>query len=327
MTLDSKKLFFALAPMDDVTDTVFRQVISSCAPPDLCFSEFINVDGLMSPGRARLLKKLDRSPKEPPLIAHIWGLKPDNFYKIADQIASGEMANELGLDKNYAGIDLNMGCPSRQVVKTGACSALINDHDLATKIILATQKGAAGRLPVSVKTRIGYSKIEPTWTQFLLSQALDMLTVHLRTTKEMSLVEAHYDQLGRIVSERNAISPNTLLVANGDIASRQQGEALAIQYGLDGIMIGRGVFHDPFVFSSDSPWVDYPKVMRLELFKSHLELFNNWASQPDKAVRRLNKYAKIYINGFDGAKELREKIAAANTIDQMIASLSVEIIA
>ncbi len=319
-----KKPFFVLAPMDDVTDSVFRQIISSCAAPDLCFTEFVNVDGLMSPGRSRIARKLDRAKDEPPLVAHIWGLNPDNFYSIADQIASGELAQELGLEQNYAGIDLNMGCPVKQVIKNGACSALINDHELARKIIQATKKGAAGRLPVSVKTRLGYSKIDPDWTRFLFGQGLDMLTVHLRTVKEMSLVPAHYEELERISAQRAELSKNTLLVANGDIESRKQGGMLAQKYNLDGVMIGRGVFHDPFAFSAASPWPTYSKEQKIELFRRHLNLFKVWAENPNKAVTRMNKYAKIYINGFNGAKELREKIALAKSIDQMIGCLEPE---
>lgn len=318
MLNDLPKPFFILAPMDDVTDTVFRSLVSSCAPPDLCFTEFVNVDGLMSPGRPRLLRKLDWSEGEPPLIAHIWGIKPDNFYAVANQIASGELASELGLKQSFAGVDLNMGCPAKQVVKTGACSALINNPDLAKEIIAATKKGLDGRLPLSVKTRIGYTKIDPEWTKFLLNQNLSMLTVHLRTTKEMSLVPAHYEELERIVNEKETIAPNTLLVANGDVTSRAQGEDLALQYGLDGIMIGRGVFHDPYVFDKDSPWPTIDAKERIELFTKHLIMFKQWADNPDKGVARLNKYAKIYLNGFSGAKELREKIANANTIAEMI---------
>jgi tRNA-dihydrouridine synthase len=319
MSLELKKTFFVLAPMDDVTDTVFRQIISQCAAPDMCFSEFVNVDGLMSQGRSRLLTKLDRSEvDEPPLVAHIWGLKPKNFYGIARQIATGELASELGLKENFAGIDLNMGCPVKTVVKAGACSALINNHALAKEIIDATKQGADNRLPVSVKTRLGYASIDPNWIQFLLSQQLFMLTVHLRTTKEMSLVPAHYEALTWVKQLRDKLSPATLLVANGDILNRRQGELLATKYGLDGIMIGRGVFHDPYAFSVDSPWAELAAKNKLDLFERHLTLFMGSVQNSDKMTKRLNKYAKIYINGFDGARELREKLTHANTIQEML---------
>ncbi len=313
-----KSPLFILAPMDDVTDTVFRQIVSSCAAPDYCFSEFVNVEGLLSPGRSRLLPKLDWNSIEPPLIAHIWGINPDHFRVMADDIASGKIAKELGLKQNYAGIDLNMGCPARTVVKSGACSALIKNHELAAEIIKATKKGAGGRLPVSVKTRLGYERIEPEWTQFLLKQDVSMLTIHLRTVKEMSKVPAHFNELKRIKEERDSLAPNTLLVANGDILSREHGQELIDCYGLDGVMIGRGVFHDPFVFSDSSPWEGMEASDRLNLFKNHLRLYMQWAINPDKGVARLNKYAKIYICGFDGAKELRDKLASRKSIQQML---------
>ncbi len=316
------KPFFAMAPMDDVTDTVFRRLISSCAAPDLCFTEFVNVDGLMSPGRKRLLKKLDYSSDEPPLIAHIWGLDPDNFYAVANQIASGELADELGLTKNFAGIDINMGCPVKQVVKMGACSALMNNLQLAQDIIESTKRGAAGRLPVSVKTRLGFNRIDPDWSKFLLGRDLALLTIHLRTTKEMSRVPAHYEELTRIKHERDSLAPTTLLMANGDILTHAQGKNLAARYGLDGVMIGRGVFHDPFVFAANSPWEHVSANDKIKLFAKHLALFADWSDNPDKAVLRLNKYAKIYLNGFNGAKELREKIAVARSVRQMQAALS-----
>ncbi len=317
MTKYTTNPLFILAPMDDVTDTAFRQIVSSCAKPDLCFSEFVNVDGLMSPGRNRLFSKLEQADSEPPLVAHLWGSKPENFLDIADQVASGALAKEIGNLNNFAGIDLNMGCPARAVIKGGICSALIKNHDLAREIIEATRAGNKGRLPLSVKTRLGFEKIDPDWIRFLLGFDLDMLSVHLRTVKEMSLVPAHYEELERIVKERDELSPSTLIIANGDVQSRAQGEELIAKYGIDGVMIGRGVFHDPFVFSPKSPWTSTTKEERLKLFLKHLEIYNEWAKNPDKGVKRLNKYAKIYINGFDGAKELREKLAKANSILQM----------
>jgi tRNA-dihydrouridine synthase len=201
--------FFVLAPMDDVTDTVFRQVVASCAPPDLYFTEFVNVDGLQSPGRERLMKKLQYTDEEQPLIAQIWGKDPANFEKTAAEL----------VDMGFAGVDLNMGCPEKNVVNNGVCSALINDRPLASEIITATQRGVAGRVPVSVKTRIGFNAIDLTWIEFLLTHDLDMLTVHARTRKEMSNVPAHWDVMGDIRALRDRISPRTLIVGNGDVES------------------------------------------------------------------------------------------------------------
>lgn len=315
--------FFVLAPMDDVTDSVFRQMVVSTAPPDLFFTEFANVDGLQSPGRPRLLKKLRFTETERPLIAHIWGLKPDNFYKTAREIADGSLAREFGLPDgiNFAGIDLNMGCPAKAEVKAGACSALINDRPLASEIIKATQEGA-GDLPVSVKTRLGFSAIDLSWHEFLLEHRLDMLTIHARTRKEMSKVPAHWEQFGPIRELRDRLAPDTLLVVNGDILSRSQGESLIAQYGLDGAMIGRGVFHDPYVFASPSPWQQVGRSERLALYRRHVELFARMWQVGDRPIHTLNKFCKIYVSDFDGAKELREVLMRAGSTDELLSLLS-----
>lgn len=321
--LNSDKPFFALAPMDDVTDTVFRSVVASCAKPDMFFTEFVNVDGLQSPGRSQLINKLRFTAKEQPLIAQLWGLNPDNFKKTAEQIADGSLAKELGLPENinFAGVDLNMGCPQKHEVSVGACAALIKNRDLAKAIIKATKEGLQDRLPLSVKTRLGFNEIDLTWPEFLLKQNIDMLTIHGRTRKEMSKAPVHWDQIEQVRELRDKLSPDTLIVGNGDVMSRQQGLELAKQYKLDGIMIGRGVFHDPFVFSKNSPWNKTTKQERIELFKRHINLFKDtWQSQ-ERPVYTLNKFCKIYINGFDGAKDLREQLMSSASVDELIDKL------
>lgn len=298
--------------MDDVTDTVFRQIVADCAAPDLYFTEFVNVDGLQSPGRANLLKKLQFTAKEQPLIVQIWGKVPDNFRKTAAEL----------VDMGFAGIDLNMGCPEKTVVKNGCCSALINDRDLASAIIAATQEGAAGRVPVSVKTRIGFNQVDLSWIEFLLGHNLDMLTVHGRTRKEMSEVPAHWNIIGEARKLRDKLAPKTLIVGNGDVQSRQQGEQLAKLYGLDGIMIGRGIFHDPFVFAAQSPWADHTKEQRLALYEQHVTLFASTWQNRERNIKTLNRFCKVYVNGFDGAKELRERLMAANSTEELLALLT-----
>lgn len=316
--------FFVLAPMDDVTDTVFRQVVAGCAAPDLYFTEFVNVDGLQSPGRSRLLKKLRFVSSETSLVAHIWGLTPENFFKTARQIADGTFARELGLPDgcNFVGIDLNMGCPAKSEVKAGACSALMNNRELAVEIIKATQEGAAGKLPVSVKTRLGFNAIDLSWPALLLEQKLNMLTMHGRTKKEMSKVPAHWDDIGRVRELRDRLAPDTLIVGNGDVESRAQGLELAGRYKLDGIMIGRGVFHDPFAFSRQTPWEHYERDHRIALYTKHVKLFAQTWQNGERPVHTLNKFCKIYINGFDGAKELREQLMAAGSTDELLALLA-----
>lgn len=310
--------------MDDVTDTVFRRIVASTAAPDLFFTEFVNVDGLQSPGRPRLLKKLRFTPGETPLIAQVWGKVPANFYKTAQQLADGTFARELGLPEgvNFAGIDLNMGCPVKSEVSNGTCSALINNRPLTLEIIQATKEGAAGQLPVSVKTRLGFSAVDMTWPELLLQQDLAMLTMHGRTRKEMSKVPAHWDLIGQVRELRDKIAPDTLFVGNGDVSSRQQGLELIERYGLDGVMIGRGVFQDPFVFAETSPWDHFTKEERLALFAKQVDLFARTWDDSERPIYTLNKFCKIYINGFDGAKELREQFMRANSSKELSAMIA-----
>ena len=322
------KPFFVLAPMDDVSDTVFRQIVADCAAPDLFFTEFVNVDGLQSPGRPKLLKKLRFVASEKSLIVQLWGLDPANFRVVAEQIADGSLARELGLPAgcNFVGVDLNMGCPAKGEVKNGTCSALINNRPLAAAIIAATQEGLAGRLPLSVKTRVGFSAVDMDWLGFLLNQKLQLLTIHGRTRQEMSKVPANWDLIGRVRELRDELSPATLIVGNGDVTSHAHGLELAERYQLDGIMIGRGVFHDPFVFVPDSPWQNYPPQARLQLFRCHVQLFADTWQDGERPINTLNKFCKIYINGFDGAKELREILMQAASTAELLAILDANLV-
>ena len=303
------KPFFVLAPMDDVTDTVFRQIVADLAAPDLYFTEFVNVDGLQSPGRPRLLKKLQFTDKEKPLIAQLWGKNPDNFRKTARELA----------EQGYAGIDLNMGCPVKAVVSNGCCSALINNRELTGEIIQAVREGVGDLpCPVTVKTRLGFGSVDLSWHEFLLKQKLNMLTIHGRTVKELSAVPAHWDAIEEIRKMRDTISPDTLIVGNGDVLTRAQGIELARKHGLDGIMIGRGVFEDPFVFAENSPWETLTPTERLDLYRQHVELFAETWQHGERRIPTLNKFCKIYVSGFDGAKELREELMACETTQGLL---------
>lgn len=298
--------------MDDVTDTVFRQIVADLAPPDLFFTEFVNVDGLQSPGRGKLLPKLRFADKEHPIIAQIWGKNPKNYYKTTkDIIAMG-----------YDGVDINMGCPDKAVVKNGCCSALIENRELAGQIIESVKQASQDSFPVSVKTRVGFTTIDMSWIEFLLSQKLNMLTVHLRTTKEMSKVPAHWELMDEIVALRDAISPSMLLVGNGDVLSREQGLELAKSHKLDGLMIGRGVFSDPKVFMDNSDWSQATKQMRIDLYRKHVELFASTWQNNERRIPTLNKFCKVYIQGFDGAKELRERLMNAKTTIELTSILN-----
>lgn len=319
------KPFFVLAPMDDVTDTVFRQVVESCASADLYFTEFVNVDGLQSPGRHKLLKKLKFAASETKLVAQLWGKNPDNFRKTAEQIADGTFARELGLPDgcNFVGVDLNMGCPAKSEVQNNTCSALIKieNRQLAQDIIDATRGGLADSLPLSVKTRVGFNEVDMTWFEFLLQQSLNMLTVHGRTRKQMSKVPADWNLIGQVAAMRTALKLNTLIVGNGDVMNKQQGMQLARAHNLDGIMIGRGVFHDPFAFAETSPWSEASKAERIALFHRHVKLYKNTWNHGERPVHTLNKFCKIYINGFDGAVTTREHLMRCESADEILGVL------
>ncbi len=308
------KPFFVLAPMDDVTDTVFRQIVASTAPPDLYFTEFVNVDALASKGREKTLPRLRLdSKKEHPIIAQIWGLNPENFYKAARDIA------EMG----YDGVDINFGCPDKNVTRNGACSAFIlpENRARAGELIKAVQEGS-GSLPVSVKTRLGYNEIDLTWHEFLLKQKLNALSIHGRTKREMSKVPVQWDAIDEIRKQRDVLCPTTKIIGNGDVMTRAEGEALSAKYKLDGIMIGRGVFHDPFVFSKKSPWSGYSRQQKLDLYRRHVEMFAKTWQNGERKVVTLNKFCKIYVQDFDGAKELREKLMSAKSTKELLKILS-----
>ncbi|MBI5044344.1 MAG: tRNA-dihydrouridine synthase [Candidatus Levybacteria bacterium] len=289
--------FFVLAPMEDVTDTVFRQIVVSCGKPDLFLTEFTNVDGLFSAGRDMVIKRFDFSKKELPLVAQIWGIYPENYFKAAKLIVS----------MGFSGIDINMGCPERKVVKMGACSALMNNKSLAKEIIQATKAGA-GNLPLSIKTRIGLAEIQTeNWIGFLLEQDLDAITIHGRTVKEMSEVPAHWDEIGKAVSLRNSMQKKTLIVGNGDILSRKEASEKVETTSVDGVMIGRGIFHDPWLFNTKHFGDLVSKEEKITKLIEHISLFTSyWGDKKRHAI--LKKFYKCYINGFSGASELRSEL-------------------
>ncbi|MBX4199277.1 tRNA-dihydrouridine synthase [Candidatus Saccharibacteria bacterium] len=298
--------------MDDVTDTVFRQIVASLARPDLFFTEFVNVDGLQSPGRPKLLHKLLLSESEKPVIAQIWGLKPENYYKTTKEL----------IEMGFAGVDINMGCPVKAVVKNGACAALINNRELASEIIEATQKAAGDGFPVSVKTRVGFNNVDMSWIEFLLPKKLDMLSIHGRTAKQLSKVPADWELVGQARQLRDSLSPGTKIIGNGDVASREHGLELAERYGLDGVMVGRAIFNDPYLFSQSSPWDEWTPQQKIDLFKKHIELHMDTYKNNERRFETLRKFCKVYINGFDGASELRNEFMHSQTPEQALGILA-----
>ncbi|MDP3962319.1 MAG: tRNA-dihydrouridine synthase [bacterium] len=282
----------AMAPMANVTDMAFRRIIAKYGKPDVMWTEFVSADGLISPGREVLMKDLEYSEAERPIIAQLFTGHPDKMKE------AGGLVGKLGFD----GLDINMGCPDRSVEKQGGGAAMIKDKKNALAVLEAAREGSG--LPVSVKTRIGYNKNQiEDWIGFLLEQKLPALTVHLRTRKEMSNVSAHWELMEGIVKMRDEISPETLVLGNGDVMSIEQAKEKVRETGCDGIMIGRGIFGNPWLFSGRIPSVEE----RLKVLVEHTKLYEKLLGKV-KSFALMKKHFKAYVSGWDGAKELRVKL-------------------
>ena len=296
--------FFILAPMEDVTDIVFRHVVSEAARPDVFFTEFTNTESYCHPeGIHSVRDRLTFSEDEQPMVAHIWGDKPEQFRKMS-----------IGLkEMGFKGIDLNMGCPVANVAKKGKGSGLILRPERAAEIIQATKEGG---LPVSVKTRLGYYEIDEwkDWLKHVFEQDIANLSIHLRTRREMSKVDAHWELIEAIKTMRDEIAPHTLLTINGDIPDRQKGLELANKYGIDGVMIGRGIFHNPFAFEKEPR--EHTSEELLDLFRLHLSLYEKYSNEETQQFKALRRFFKIYIRGIKGASQLRHKLMSTETIDE-----------
>ncbi|MGF3227184.1 tRNA dihydrouridine synthase [Facklamia sp. P12932] len=290
------KPFFVLAPMEDVTDVAFRHVIAKAGRPDVFFTEFTNSESYCHPlGKESVRGRLIKTEDEQPIVAHIWGDRPEFF----EQMAHGME------EESFAGVDINMGCPAPNVFKHGRGSGLILRPQLAAQLIQASKKA---NLPISVKTRLGHHQVEEykEWLKHLFEQGIANLSIHLRTKTEMSKVPAHWELIGEIKNLRDQYAPHTLLTVNGDIADRQQGMELYNTYEMDGIMIGRGVFQNPFAFEKE-PRHHSAKEL-IDLFRYHLDLFDYYDLHPFPALRRS---FKIYLREFKGAHELRVQLMEA----------------
>lgn len=284
--------FFCLAPLANVTDAAFRRIIAQYGKPDIMWTEFVSADGLCSSGREVLLKDLMFTDAERPIVAQLFSSRPEKIAQAA------RLVRDLGFD----GIDINMGCPDRSVEKQGAGAALMKDPSLAQQIIYAAKEGGGG-LPVSVKTRVGYNKIEiDTWIPKLLETKLAALTVHARTRKEMSLVPARWEHMHEVIRLRDTLAPETLVIGNGDVKNLVDARTKAAKYGVDGVMLGRAIFGNPWLFSP--PDAPVPVSERLRVMVEHTRLFE-WLLGGVKSFAVMKKHYKAYASGFDGAKELR----------------------
>jgi nifR3 family TIM-barrel protein len=293
------KPFTILAPMDDVTDVVFRTIVNDVCRPNVFFTEFTSSDALCSRGKDNIIHKLKYEENQRPIVAQIWGTNPEFMYEAA------KIVQELGFD----GIDINMGCPVRAVVRRGAGAGHIEKYENSKDVIDALKRGAP-KLPISVKTRLGIKSImTDEWISFLLEQNLDALTIHGRTAKQMSKGEANWEEIGKAVELKNKIAPQTILIGNGDIQSYDQVLEMHQTYGVDGVMIGRGIFSNLWIFEKDKK--THTKEEAISILLNHVDLYTKtWGNT--KTFAKLKKFFKIYIKDFDGANELRIKLMECN---------------
>lgn len=297
--------FFVLAPLANITDFSFRQFMTRYRKPDVLWTEFVAADGLVHPkGREALIRDLKFDENERPIVAQLFTAHPENMFEAA------KLVKELGFD----GIDINMGCPDKNVMKQGAGAACMKDPELAQKIIRAAIEGvrADGKnpIPVSVKTRLGFNQDAlEEWLPKILETKPAAITLHLRTKKEMSLVPAHWERMAHAVAIKNSISPETLILGNGDVKTVAEGRQKCVETGCDGVMIGRGVFGNPWLFDESKTSVTVRE--RLEAILVLTDLFvSTWSDT--KSFELLKKHFQAYVVGFPGARELRAELMLAH---------------
>ena len=295
------KPIMALAPMANVTDAAFRRIIAKYGKPDVMFTEFTSADGLMSKGRENLLIDLMYSESERPIVAQLFAGNPEKMFEAA------KLVKKLGFD----GLDINMGCPDRSIEKSGAGAALIKNPALARALIRAAREGA-NPLPISIKTRLGYSKDTlDEWLPELLAEKPAAITLHARTRKEMSKVPAHWDRIRDAVVIRDELRSQTLILGNGDVESIREAKQKAKDIKADGIMLGRAIFGNPFLFSNSQEFENRNLDKRLEVLVEHAKLFEELLGK-HKNFAIMKKHFKAYVEGFEGAKELRMKLMETN---------------
>lgn len=306
----------ALAPMEDVTDTVLRELLLGVADPSalhVMMTEFVSTDGLVHPkARKRIIHRLRVTDEERKLlkeknvriVAQIWGNTPEHYQQVIREIAS---------EMEFDGIDINMGCPVSKVVRRGCCSGLIGNPALAQEIIYAAKEASA--LPVSVKTRIGLKSVETEeWISRVLDTEPAALTIHGRTQKQMSAGLADWSEIAKAAALRDARGLTLPVIGNGDVLSLEEARAKCTAFGLDGAMIGRGIFSNPWLFMEAQQ--ERTREEKLEMLWKHTEMFNRvW--QGSKNFHILRRYYSIYAKGFSGAAELRADLMRTESIDDV----------
>ncbi len=295
--------FFVLAPMADVTDPVFRQMVVKFGKPDVIYTEFVSADGLCSVGREKLAKHLSFTEAEKPIVAQLFGSRPEKMEEATRLVA------QLGFD----GIDINMGCPDKSVEKQGAGAALIKNPKLAREIMRAAKRGAP-KLPLSIKTRLGFNQdILEEWLPELLAEKPEAIIIHARTRKEMSHVPARWNRIKDAVAI--AKGSGVLIVGNGDVADLDDARKKAEETGCAGVMLGRAIFSNPFIFDEKKDWQRIGVEERLKILLEHTKLYEKFWGNP-RRFDTMKKFFKIYVSGFDGAVEMRGQLMEAKNYDE-----------
>jgi tRNA-dihydrouridine synthase len=314
----------ALAPMEDATDTVLRELLLELADPGslhVVMTEFVSTDGLLhKTARARIVHRLRVTDSERKLlrqknvkiVAQIWGNTPDNYRQVIR-----ELTDEMEFD----GIDINMGCPVPKVVRRGCCSGLIGNPQLAKEIVLAAKE--ATDLPVSVKTRIGLKQVATEeWIGHLLEVRPAALTLHGRIQKQMSEGPADWTEIAKAARLRDSLGLNLPILGNGDVLSLEEARSKSAAFGLDGAMIGRGIFDNPWIFENTQK--ERTREEKLDLLRKHTELFDRVWGQ-SKNFHALRHYYSIYAKGFPGAAELRARLMETDSIADVERLLALKI--
>lgn len=327
------KPIIGLAPMDGVTDVAFRKIVDTYGHPSIMFTEFVPVEALKAGAKGVLRDFLIHDIKVP-TIAQLYGVDLEGF-RIATLIVC-----ELG----FEGIDINMGCPAKSVATRGAGAGLIRNPTQARAIIQtvrqATYDWANGayqsanisdaiRLEVrqmkkeisahkdntpslSVKTRLGYKQVEvETWLSELAQEPLAAITVHGRTYVQGYGGKASWDdiaQAAQIIRKQNA---GILVLGNGDIVSKQQAVEYCATYVLDGALVGRGAWGNPWVFTDHAP----SQQERLRVALEHTKVFAKLLPQTHFA--QIRKHLGWYCHGFRNANVIHEQLIHANSVSEV----------
>jgi tRNA-dihydrouridine synthase B len=285
------------SPLSGVTDLVFRRLVRRYAPDSMMYTEMVQASSLRYLQSIPRIMEIDLD--ERPISIQLFDCRAD-FLGEAAQIAVGQGAQT---------IDINMGCPVNKITKNGGGSSLLRDPETAVAIVKAVV--AAVNVPVTVKTRIGWSDAEINILEFAQRMAdagAQMLTVHARTRAQGYTGTANWDWIRRV---KAAIS--IPVIANGDIFSVEATIACLEQTGADGVMCSRGTLGYPFLVGEIDHFLKTGQILpppssiaRLECAKEHLQ--NLYEYKGDRGILQARKHLTWYAKGFTGAAELRTQL-------------------